>query len=144
MKGIFLIQMDEGSVPDQLDDLSPLISLNAITGISAVETMCLAVQVATTTLIALVDFGSMHSFVSMEAASWLHLLPIHDPGLRMMVANGDKVPSDGICKDTRFTINNEEFVLDFFVIPLAGYNMVLACTGCARSGRYYGTSPMHA
>jgi hypothetical protein len=125
MKGIFLIQMDEGPALDQFDDLSPLISLNAIIGISAVETMRLAVQITTTTLTALVDFGSTHSFISVEAASRLHLLPIHRPGLRVKVANGDQVACDGVCKDTRFTINDEEFVLDFFVIPLAGYDMVL-------------------
>jgi hypothetical protein len=125
MKGIFLIQMDEGPALDQFDDLSPLISLNAIIGISAVETMRLAVQITTTTLTALVDSGSTHSFISVEAASRLHLLPIHRPGLRVKVANDDQVACDGVCKDTHFTIDDEEFMLDFFVIPLAGYDMVL-------------------
>jgi hypothetical protein len=81
MKGIFLIQMNEGPTLDQFDDLSPLISLNAITEISAAETMRLVVQITTTTLTTLVDSGSTHSFISVEAASRLHLLPIHRPGL---------------------------------------------------------------
>jgi hypothetical protein len=41
------------------------------------------------------------------------------------MANGDKVASTGICKDIKFNIAGEEFVLDFFVIPLTGYEMVL-------------------
>jgi hypothetical protein len=125
MKGIFLIQMDEGPALDQFDDLSPLISLNAITGISAAETMRLAVRITMATLTTLVDSGSTHSFISMEAASRLHLLPIHRPGLRVKVVNDDQVACDGICKDTCFTIDDEEFMLDFFMIPLAGYDMVL-------------------
>jgi hypothetical protein len=125
MKGIFLIQMDEGPALDQFDDLSPLISLNAIIRISTAETMRLAVQITTTTLTALVDSGSTHSFISVEAVSRLHLLPIHRPGLQVKVANDDQVACDSIYKDTRFTIDDKEFVLDSFVIPLAGYNMVL-------------------
>jgi hypothetical protein len=125
IKGIFLIQMDEGPTLDQFDDLSLLISLNAIIEISAAETMRLAVQITMTTLTALFDSGSTHSFISMEATSRLDLLSIHWLGLRVKVANDDQVACDGICKDTRFTIDDEEFMLDFFVIPLAGYDMVL-------------------
>jgi hypothetical protein len=85
-KGVFLIQMEEEPTIDQLDEFSldefsPLISLNAITKIAAVETMRLAVQVDTTTLTALVDSGSTRSFLSIEVASRLHLLPIHQSGL---------------------------------------------------------------
>jgi hypothetical protein len=80
MMGI-LIQMDEGPTLDQFDDLSPLISLDTITRISAAETMRLVVQITTTTLTALVDSDSTHSFISVEATSRLHLLPIHRSGL---------------------------------------------------------------
>jgi hypothetical protein len=117
--------MDDELATDQPDDLSPLISLNAITGISTMETMCLVVQIDTATLTALVDSSSTHSFLSIEAVSRLHLLPIHRPGLRVTVANGDQVTSDGVCKDVRVIIDTEEFVLDFYAIPLAGFDMVL-------------------
>jgi hypothetical protein len=35
------------------------------------------------------------------------------------------VASAGICPNVQFFIDSEEFVLDLFVIPLAGYEMVL-------------------
>jgi hypothetical protein len=41
------------------------------------------------------------------------------------VANRDKIASTGICKDVKFNIAGEEFILDIFVIPLVGYEMVL-------------------
>jgi hypothetical protein len=35
------------------------------------------------------------------------------------------VASDGVCKDVRFIIDTEEFIMYFYVIPLAGFDMVL-------------------
>jgi hypothetical protein len=42
-----------------------------------------------------------------------------------MVANSDQVASTDVCHDVKFCIDSEEFVMDFFVIPLATYEMVL-------------------
>jgi hypothetical protein len=77
-----------------------------------------------TTVDALVDSESAHS-ISMAVMSCLHLLSLHRPDLHVMVTNGNRVASTNICKDVHFFIGNEEFVIDFFVIPLAGYDMVL-------------------
>jgi hypothetical protein len=74
---------------------------------------------------ALVDSGSTHSFISLETASHLHLQPDYRPGIQVTVANGDCVASAGICRGIHIFIDKEEFVLDFFVIPLTGYEMVL-------------------
>jgi hypothetical protein len=72
-----------------------------------------------------VDSGSTHSFISLETASHLHLQPDYRPGIQVTVANVDRVASTGICRGIHIFIDKEEFVLDFFVIPLAGYEMVL-------------------
>jgi hypothetical protein len=93
--------------------------------LSREETMYLAVQVDTATLTTLVNSGSTHSFLSIEVVSRLHLLPIHRPGLRVTVANDDQVASDGVCKEVSFTMDTEKFVLDIYVILLAGFDMVL-------------------
>jgi hypothetical protein len=119
MKGIFLLEMDTLE-----DDVAPQFSLNAITGILAAKTMKLLVRLCNTTVTALIDSGSTHSFISIEAVSHLHLEPLFQPGLQVTVANGDQVASTGDCWNVKFCIDLEEFVLDFFVIPLAGYEMV--------------------
>jgi hypothetical protein len=93
-------------------------------GISSVETMKLRVYLGVASIDALVDSGSTHSLISVATAGRLHFLPIHRLGLQVTVANGDMVRSTDICKDVRFCID-EEFVMGFFVIPLAGYEMVL-------------------
>jgi acetyl-CoA carboxylase carboxyltransferase component len=76
MKGVSLLEMDASEHTDELDDATPLISLNAITGIAAVETMKLLVHIQDATVTALVDFGSTHSFVSLDTACHLHLEPL--------------------------------------------------------------------
>jgi hypothetical protein len=114
MKGIFLLEMDTLE-----DDVAPQFSLNAITGILAAKAMKLLVRLCNTTVTALIDSGSTHSFISIEAVSHLHLEPLFQPGLQVTVA------SAGDYWNVKFCIDLEEFVLDFFVIPLAGYEMVL-------------------
>jgi hypothetical protein len=80
MKGILLLE-DTPKPIDPLDDTVPHISLNTITGISTVETMKFLIHLYDTTVTALVDSGSMHSFISTEAAGRLHLKPLFRPSL---------------------------------------------------------------
>jgi hypothetical protein len=120
-----LLEVDTLEPVEELDDLVPLISLNAITGIVVVKTMKLLVHIKDVVVAALVDSGSTHSFISLDLAFHLHLEPLFQLGCQVIVANGDKVSSTGICKDVKFSIASEEFVLDLFVIPLVGYEMVL-------------------
>jgi hypothetical protein len=105
--------------------MAPVVLGARCTNISSIETMKLQVSILKSTIVALVDYGSMHSFISSEAACRLHLEPLHRPGLYVTVANGDRVASASICCDMHCTIDSEEFILDFFVIPLTGYDMVL-------------------
>jgi hypothetical protein len=79
--------------------------------------MQLVVRINDDILRALGDSGSMHSFISASAASILHLEPDACPGLHMTVANGDHA--------VHIFIDSEEFIIDLFVIPLEGYDMML-------------------
>jgi hypothetical protein len=99
VKGIFLLEMEMSVAADLLDDTTPQISLNVITGISAAETMKLFIRLGTDTITALVDSGSMHSFISTEVVCHLHLEPVFHPSLQVTVTNGDKVASADVCHD---------------------------------------------
>jgi hypothetical protein len=125
-KGVFLLQMDDESTSIDADtEEDPRVSLHAITGLSSTETMQLEVRLNDHTIDALVDSGSTHSFISVTGACRLHLDPVHKPGLHVGVANGDQVVCTGICRVVHIFIYSEEFVIDLFVIPLEGYDMVL-------------------
>jgi hypothetical protein len=92
--------------------------------------MKLSVRLSTDTVMTLVDSGSMHSFISTKVVCRLHLEPVFRPGLQVTVANDDKVASAGIWHNVQFFIDTEAFVMDFFLIPLAGYEMVLRVHCC--------------
>jgi hypothetical protein len=102
MKGVFLMELDDHDDPDSLaDDLG--ISLHALTGISATNTMQLKITIAGTKLLALVDSGSTHTFIDDQVVSRLGLDIMLRPGLSVKVANGEKVQSYGVCKGTSST-----------------------------------------
>jgi hypothetical protein len=126
MKGIYLLQLDDDPpLKDTTETEDPLISLNAIMGIAGADPMQLAVCVGDQLLGALVDSGSTHSFISMVAASRLHLDLMPLPSLRVKVANGDRVATTDVYRKTRIYIISEEFIIDLFVIPVDSCDMVL-------------------
>lgn len=129
MRGIFVMELEDEATDSEAADLGDdvTVSLHALTGIHTSDTIQLATRVASDTLHALVDSGSTHCFISTGAAQRLGLHPTPRPGLTVGVANGDRVPADGICCGVPFTIAGEPFIFDIYVIPLAGYEMILGC-----------------
>jgi hypothetical protein len=119
IKGIFLLEMETSVAVDLLDNAMPHISLNAIIGNSTAEMMKLFIRLGAKTVMALVDSGSTHLFISTEAACHLDLELIFHTDLQVRVASTD------VCQGIQFFINKEAFIMDFFIIPLAGYEMVL-------------------
>jgi hypothetical protein len=97
---------------------------HTINGLTTTDIMQLAVRIMDQVVGALIDSGSTHS-ISAFVAARLHLNPLHQPSLHVKVANGDRVPSTGVCCGVHIFINSEEFVVDLFIIPLEGYDMVL-------------------
>jgi predicted aspartyl protease len=78
-----------------LEDME--VSLHAITGVAAGNTMQLAVQAGNHTIAALVDSGSTHCFVAPDTAQRLGWLPQLRPGMTVGVANGDHISCVGFC-----------------------------------------------
>ena len=71
---IFLLDLAEADGdddPEQTDAAvaSPLISLLAMVGVRSSETMQVRIQLGRASLLALLDSGSTHNFVSKEAAA---------------------------------------------------------------------------
>lgn len=77
-------------------------------------------------LIALLDTGSTLNFIS-EGAAQQTGLPIRSrPCLTATAANGERVSCTGVLRCAAFTIQGAPFAADLFVMPLAGYDVVLA------------------
>lgn len=71
------------------------------------------------------DSGSTHNFISATAAQRLGLTIHPQAGINVSVANETKLSSSRICPTVFFSVNQHNFIAEFFVIPLAGFDLVL-------------------
>ncbi|XP_068645177.1 uncharacterized protein [Aristolochia californica] len=94
-------------------------------GLHGTNTMQLYAGIQARMLLALVDSGSTHNFLSQPAAQQLGLPLQHNSGLFVAVANGAKLTSVGVCSAIPFVIDGHTLTADFLVIPLAGFDLVL-------------------
>lgn len=125
MKGIYLLELDDGEVSDSASDEDMEISLHALTGIRLGKTMQLQVDIQDESMRALVNSGSTHNFMAEETTRHLDLTPASDQPINVAVVNGNKVTSMGLFWGIHVQISNEDFFLDCYVIPLAGFDIVL-------------------
>ncbi|KAJ3702949.1 hypothetical protein LUZ61_006654 [Rhynchospora tenuis] len=114
-------------IPMDTTELNPEISLHAITGIPTANTMQLPVTIQGHQFLALVDSGSTNNFLSMAVIKGVQLPLTPKPGLRVAVANGDRLPTAGLCSHLQLTIGDETFFEHFFALPLDGFDVVLGC-----------------
>jgi hypothetical protein len=89
------------------------------------DTMQLVMTLGATSLIALLNSGSTHNFISEEAARRSGLSLRQRPRLTAMVANGERVTYEGIIRDAPLLIAGAMFPVDLIVMPLAGYDIVV-------------------
>jgi hypothetical protein len=73
----------------------------------------------------LVDSSSTHSFVHEAVVHTLGLNVVHRLGLSMKAANGKRLQSYSVCKDTRVDIQGETFMMDCYTLPLEGFDVIL-------------------
>lgn len=127
MRGIYLLELVEVDPTDEFDLDNLRVSIHALTDIAMGDTIWLHAEIVGSALSALVDSRSNHCFVSMATAARLGLTPTPRPMLTVGVANGERVPSSGVCTAIPILIGQERFYVDISVIPLDGYEMVLGC-----------------
>lgn len=131
------IEDDDITTKDAKDaslEESPVFSLQAIAGVRLSDTMQVHVQLGTTCLVTLLDSGSTHNFISEDAAQ-LTSLPLQLlPRLTTTVANGERVSCVGVARNATFSIHDTPFHTDLYIMPLAGFNMVLGTQWLATLG----------
>jgi hypothetical protein len=107
------------------DKEAPSFSLQAVAGVSMTDTMQLALTLGAASLVALLDTGSTHNFISKEAGRRSRLPLCQRPHLTAMVANGERITCAGVIRDAPLLIASATFPANLFVMPLAGYDIVL-------------------
>jgi hypothetical protein len=143
---LFFIELDDFAAEDAPleEDLEiPHISLHAITGLWSIrvtDTVQLRVVIGTHTFIALLDTGSTHSFIDSNALDALGLQPETRPGLRVMVANGDKLASAGLCRSIPSPSMVATSALTVLHFHLVASTLSLALTGFVPLDQFCGIS----
>lgn len=81
-------------------------------------------QLGGTPLLALIDSSSMHNFIAEVAASHTDLQLIPRDRLKMMMSMASRcLPS--AYRGMEFVIEDEDFMGEFFALPLSAYDIVL-------------------
>jgi hypothetical protein len=85
---------DEANVPElseegAAEEVVPHFSLHAIAGVRLNDMMQIHITLSTTSLVALLDSGSTHNFISEAAAQWTGLPLQHCPRMTATVTNGE-------------------------------------------------------
>jgi hypothetical protein len=104
---------------------APCFSLQAVAGVAPGDTMQIAVTLGPVSLVALLDSGCTHNFISAAAAHQSGILIQRRPRLTTMVANGERITCAGVLRNASLHLEGELYPADLFVMPLAGYDVVL-------------------
>ena len=111
--------------PDAPDPYPAQISLHSLAGHLAFEKLHFEGVISDHRLMLLVDGGSTHNFVQQQLVTQLGLPCRSTLPLRVMVGNGHHVECTTICEAVPISIQDIEFTVDLYVLPIAGANVVL-------------------
>jgi hypothetical protein len=120
------VELDGDALPDDAAGQdAPVFSLRAVAGMPICDTMQVRVTVGAASLTALLDTGATHNFIAEEAAHRTGLQAHSSPRMTATVANGERVTCAGVFRQAAIDIAGEVFHVDLYVMPLAGYDLVL-------------------
>ena len=102
-----------------------VVSLQAVAGIRAANSMLLPIVIKGERFLALLDTGSTHNFVSGETMRRLGLVPAGGERLRITVANGDRMPCEGIARNVPIRIYDEDFAITCVGLNLGGFDFIM-------------------
>ena len=101
------------------------LSLNSMAGHLAPETLRFVASIADVEVVLLVDGGSTHNFIQQQLVEKLGLPSISTTPLRVMVGNGQQLSCSCMCQAVAINIQNNTFIVDLYILPISGANVVL-------------------
>nr|QHU79743.1 hypothetical protein [Oryza coarctata] len=119
-----IADLDDAAATEAPDTKAPVFSLHAVTGVPICDIMQISMSLGATTLVVLLDTGSTHNFIAKATALRIGLLVQPRPRLTATVANGERVTCLGVFRQAPISIDDNEFHVDLFVMPLAGYDLL--------------------
>ncbi|KAF5454428.1 hypothetical protein F2P56_024094 [Juglans regia] len=101
------------------------ISLAAIAGTPTMRTMRLVGRIKGEQVVILLDSGSSHNFIDTSLASKLQLPVDYLVNLKVRVANGQGLNSEGLCRTVQLKVQGNVLQLPLHLLELAGCDIVL-------------------
>ena len=101
------------------------ISLHALAGQTAPETLRMVGQIFHRNVVILVDGSSTHNFVQQRLVKSLGLQAETTPTLCMLVGNGNEVECCFLCRDVNVHVQGHAFTVDLHVLPLCNIDVIL-------------------
>nr|GMD73853.1 Transposon Ty3-G Gag-Pol polyprotein [Ipomoea batatas] len=119
--------LQEDTIMHGQDDIisGDISSLNSLAGPGNPRSLKLLGEVNGQKLQILIDSGSTHNFMQPKIAEQLQLHALKVTPFRVYVGNRDSLACSHSCKQVPLTLHGTEFLIDFFVLPIRGPDMVL-------------------
>ncbi|KAG6407185.1 hypothetical protein SASPL_130169 [Salvia splendens] len=108
--------------------------LYSMAGIDTARTMRLHAKLGEHTIIVLIDSGASHNFISRALVDRLQLQPDREERFGVLLGNGLRQEAEGACRKIEVTLAGCQFLLDCFVFPLGGVDMILGMTWLSTLG----------
>ncbi|CAA0265790.1 unnamed protein product [Arabidopsis thaliana] len=107
------------------DTTEPEITLQSLTGWDSPKTMRVAATINRQRLVALIDSGATHNFISDREANRLNLKLTPMTPFSVRVADGHPLRCRGSYRHTAMLLGDASFTVDFYALQLSGLDVVL-------------------
>ncbi|KAL4347798.1 hypothetical protein GQ457_17G006860 [Hibiscus cannabinus] len=121
-------------LPEAVQSNIHVLSLQAMWGSTSCETMKIWVTIKKVTVVALIDSGSTHNFLSLGVVKMCGLHTEQKHPMKVTIADGGSLHTQGLCREVEWTSQGQTFCNDFLVLPLKGCDMVLGIQWLASLG----------
>jgi hypothetical protein len=111
--------------PSDPPEVEPTISLNALIGFSAPQTLKLIGYIKHQKVIILVDSGITHNFIHRRITQETHCYIHAINNFQIMIANGGSMKCGGRCENVRLQIGYYHLKSHMFAIDMGGCDIVL-------------------
>ena len=112
-------------VNHSIDSSIPEVSLHALAGQYNPRTIRVRGRIDNHYVNVLVDSGSTHNFIQERIAKQLGLPIILSKHFKVYVGNGDFLICDSKCVNVQLCVQGHKFVMDLFILPVQGADVVL-------------------
>jgi hypothetical protein len=116
---------DDPTPPSDPPEVEPLISLHALTGFSAPQTLKLIGYIKHRKVIILVDSGNTHNFIHHRISQEINCYICAVNNFQIMIANGGSMKCGGHCENVCLQIGQYHLKYHMFSIDMGGCDIVL-------------------